>query len=152
MKRLMGSIVLAVLVVFGMMCVAQATSEDDAKALAQKAAAYAKANGKDKAMAEFNNPKGQFAKGDMYISANDFNGVCLANGGNPKLVGQNHLTLKDAGGKYFMKDMVETAKTKGGGWVNYSWTNPTSKKVQAKTAWIQKVDGADYFVACGLYK
>ena len=152
MKKIVCTVVLSFLAVFGFMCAVQAAPEDDAKALAQKAAAYAKANGKEKATAEFNNPKGAFVKGDMYISSNDFNGICLANGGNPKLVGQNHLGLKDASDKYFMKEMVEIAKTKGGGWVNYSWTNPTTKKVQAKTAWVQRVEGADYFVACGIYK
>jgi signal transduction histidine kinase len=146
---------LTAIVVMALFCLfsyVQAAPQDDAKALAEKAAAYVKANGKEKAMAEFNNPKGQFSKGDLYIFANDFNGVCQANGGNPKLTGQNHLGLKDATDKYFMKEMVETAKTKGSGWINYSWTNPATKKVQAKVAWVQRVEGADCFVGCGVYK
>ncbi len=142
----------AVMVVFSAVCLAQAATADEAKAFAEKAAAYAKANGKEKALAEFNNPKGQFVKGDLYIFANNWEGACLANGGNPKIVGQNHLGLKDANDKYFMKEMVDVAKTKGSGWVNYSWTNQTTKKIQAKTAWIQRVEGADWFVGCGVYK
>jgi cytochrome c len=148
----MAMVAVVVMIVFGVISGAYAASQDDAKALAEKAAAYVKANGKEKAMAEFNNPKGQFVKGDLYIFANDFNGLCLANGGNAKLAGQNHLGLKDATDKYFMKEMVETARTKGSGWVNYSWTNPGTKKVQAKAAWVQKVEGSDCFVGCGVYK
>jgi cytochrome c len=154
MRRPVIGKVLAMVVVFLFCAVAalQAASQEDAKVLSEKAAAYVKAHGKEKAMAEFNNPKGQFVKGDLYIFANDFTGMCLANGGNSRLVGQNHLGLKDANDKYFMKEMVETAKTKGGGWVNYSWTNPGTKKVQSKVAWVQRVEGADCFVGCGIYK
>ncbi len=156
-KRSIGMAAVAVVVavvigICGAFAAAYAAPADEAKALAEKAAAFAKANGKDRALAEFNNPKGQFVKGDLYIFANDFNGVCLANGGNPKLVGQNHLSLKDANDKYFMKEFIETAKTKGSGWVNYSWTQPSTKKVHAKATWIQRVEGADYFVGCGIYK
>ena len=152
MKRVIFNMAFAVMVVFSTVCLAQAATADEAKAFAEKAAAYAKSNGKEKALAEFNNPKGQFVKGDLYIFANNWEGTCLANGGNPKIVGQNHLGLKDANDKYFMKEMVDVAKTKGSGWVNYSWTNPTTKKIQAKTAWIQRVESADWFVGCGVYK
>jgi hypothetical protein len=45
---------------------------------------------------------------------------------------------------------AELAKTKGSGWVNYSWTNPVTKKVGPKTTYIQVVDG--YWVGCGYFK
>jgi cytochrome c len=51
-----------------------------------------------------------------------------------------------------MKEMIEVAKTKGSGWVNYSWTNPVTKKVQPKTAWVQRIEGSDWFIGCGVYK
>ena len=152
MKKVIFSMALAVMVIFGAVSLAQAATADEAKAFGEKAAAYAKANGKEKALAEFNNPKGQFVKGDLYIFANNWEGICLANGGNPKIVGQNHLGLKDANDKYFMKEFIDVAKTKGSGWVNYSWTNPITKKIQPKTTWIQRVEGADWFVGCGVYK
>lgn len=151
MKALMVSIVVMVCVTFGLASLAPAATLDEAKAMAEKAAAYVKANGKEKAVAEFNNPKGQFVKGDVYVVLQGYDGVLAANGGNPKLVGQNHLELKDPTGKYFVKEMVETAK-KGGGWVTYSWTNPVSKKVQPKKVWVQKVDGADMYVNCGVFQ
>ncbi len=37
--------------------------------MVEKAAAYVQANGKEKALKEFNNPKGQFVKGELYIFA-----------------------------------------------------------------------------------
>ena len=123
---------------------------EEAKAMVEKAVAYVKANGKDKAFAEFNNPQGQFVKGELYIYAQGLNGVMLAHGANAKLIGQDHLQMKDPSGKLFVQEMVKIAKTKGNGWVDYSWTHPQTKKVQAKTTYIQKVD--DYYLGCGIYK
>ena len=151
MKRSAAWLATVVFVVFGMVLVAQAATPEDAKALAEKATAFYKANGKEKAIAEFNDPSGQFVMGDLCIVLQGFDGVLLANGGNQKIVGQNHLELKDPTGKYFVKEQVETAK-KGGGWVTYSWTNPTTKKVQPKKAWVQKVDGADIMINCGVFQ
>ena len=152
MKRFTKVVFVMALVVFGMALVAQAATQDDAKAMVEKAVAFWKANGKDKAIAEFNNPKGQFVKGDMYIHTQDFNGIMLANGGNPKLVGQNHLEVKDSTGKAFVKEQIEVAKTKGSGWVSYVWTNPATKKLQPKTAFVQKVEGENIFIGCGVWK
>jgi signal transduction histidine kinase len=138
-------------VALGTVFTAQAATLDDAKAMAEKAAAYVKANGKDKAIAEFNNPKGQFVKGDLYIIAQGFDGVMLANGGNPKLVGQNHFEVKDPNGKLFVQEMVQVAKTQGKGWVEYVWANPVTKKAQAKKTWVIRIEGADYYIGCGLF-
>ena len=46
--------------------------------LADKAVAYWKANGKDKAIAAFNDPKGQFVKGDVSCVVQAFDGVVVA--------------------------------------------------------------------------
>jgi cytochrome c len=152
MKKVFKVMVLATLVVFGTVYLSWATTPEEAKAFAEKAAAFFKANGKDKGVAEVNNPAGQFKKGDLYVFAQEFSGVMLANGGNPKLSGQNHLELKDPTGKLFVKEMVDLAKSKGSGWVNYSWTNPATKKVQAKKTWIQRVEGMDLYVGCGVFQ
>jgi cytochrome c len=152
MRKVLCVLVSVFVVVFGIVCVAGASASEEAKAFAEKAAQYAKANGKDKAVAEFNNPKGQFVKGDLYIFANDLSGNCLANGATPQLAGKNLMGLKDSTNKYFFKEMTEVAKTKGSGWVEYSWTNPATKKIQPKITWVQKVEGADFYVGCGVYK
>lgn len=84
--------VLAVFIfTLGTVCVSRAATQEEAKAMVDKAIGYWKANGKDKAIAEFNNSKGQFVKGDLYAFANSLAGVVLANGGNQTLVGQNHV-------------------------------------------------------------
>jgi cytochrome c len=152
-RKVVGLIVAAVTVIFVSILTVQAVSPDDAKALAEKATAYWKANDKDKALAEINNPQGQFVKGDVYVVAHDFKGNVLAHGANPKLVGANLLEQEDPiTGNFFVKEQVELAKTKGSGWINLHWTNPTTKKVQPKKSWVKKIEGEDYLVNCGVYE
>ena len=123
---------------------------DEAKALMDKAVAYVKANGKEKAFAEFTNQKGKFIDRDLYIFAVDFKGLTLAHGGNEKLVGRDMYGLKDADDKFFIQKFIEVAKTKGNGWVDYKWSNPLTKKIENKSTYVQKID--DYFLGCGIYK
>jgi cytochrome c len=127
-----------------------AGSAGDAEAMMKKAAAFLKSSGKDKAFAEFTNQKGQFIKEDLYIFALDLNGLTLAHGGNPKLVGKEMIGLKDADGKLFIKELIEGAKAKGTGWSDYKWTNPTTKKIEEKSTYFMKVD--DVVLGCGIYK
>lgn len=125
-------------------------SAEEATALVKKAVAYLKANGKEKAFAEFSNPNGQFKDRDLYIVVNDMNGKNLAHGVNPKLVDKNLIDLKDVDGKYFVKGFVELASSKGKGWVDYKWPNPVTKAIEQKSSYIEKVD--DMIVLCGIYK
>jgi cytochrome c len=153
MKRGIFCLAAVLFTVFCFGFIAQAASLDEAKAMAEKAAAFWKANGKDKAIAEFNNSKGQFVKGDLYIVSHDFKGVVLAHGTNATLVGKNLFEQKDPNGdRYFVKEEIEIAKTKGSGWITYSWANPATKRMQAKKSWVQKIDGADAFVLCGVFQ
>ena len=84
-------------------------TSDEAVALVKKAQAYLKANGKDKALAEFSNPQGAFKDRDLYVMVYDKTGTNLAHGANQKLVGKNLIDLKDADGKLIVKGFVDTA-------------------------------------------
>jgi cytochrome c len=122
----------------------------EATALVQKAVAFLKANGKEKAYAEFNNPNGQFKDRDLYIFVIDMTGLEWANGANQKIVGKNVMDLKDAEGKPMVKNMLDLANAKGKGWVDYKWPNPINKTVDSKSSYVEKYD--DVVVACGVYK
>ena len=124
----------------------------EAVALVKKAVAYVKANGKDKAFAEFNNPKGQFVDRSLYIFVYDLKGTSLAigNGNSAKMVGKNLSDMRDADGNYLIKGLIEVANTKGSGWFDYKWPNPVSKAIEAKSSYVEKID--DLVVGCGIYK
>src|SRR5271157_89800 len=137
--RLLVSLIVVVAFVVGTVYVARAAAPtmDEAKAMAEKALAYWKANGREKALAAFNNPHGQFIKGQMYVTVGD-HGTVLANPANPNLLGTNSWDLKDPEGKYFVREFLETAK-KGGGWVDYTFANPFTHKIQKKTTYVLPV-------------
>ncbi|HTY38691.1 MAG TPA: cache domain-containing protein [Bacteroidota bacterium] len=149
MKTLLACVLMAVVVVATTTAQKKGTATE-AEALVKKAVTFVKVNGKEKAFAEFSDPKGKFVSGELYIFVYDLTGKCLAHGGNAKMVGKDLIDLKDADGKSFVKERVEIAKAKGSGWQNYKWNNPVTKKIEDKTAYIEKVD--DVIIGCGAYK
>jgi methyl-accepting chemotaxis protein len=136
LKKLMGQFKLA--------------TTKQAEEMVNRAYAYIKKHGKEKALAEFNNPSGEFVKGELFIFCQDFSGTFLAYGGNQALVGLNQWDAKDAKGKYLGRDMVQIAKTKGSGWYEYYFKNPFTEKIQPKITYVRGVDG--YYIACGVYR
>jgi methyl-accepting chemotaxis protein len=128
---------------------AERGTRTEAKALVEKAAAHIKAVGKEKAFVDFSNPKGKFAKKDLYVFAIGFNGVFLAHI-NPALIGNNQLKSKDENVRSVTVGLIETAM-KEGGWYDYRWPDPLTKKMRAKSSYIQKVDDT-VFIGCGVYK
>jgi cytochrome c len=140
--------ILCLVMGYAVLAMAQATPED-AKAWVKKAADFYKANGREKALAAFSDSKGQFVKGDLYIYVLDMNGKMIA---HPKaeLIGQDFMVKKDADGKLFAAEIVKIAKEKGSGWVDYKWENPTTKAIEPKTVYFEKVD--DVIICSGAYK
>ena len=107
---------------------AAAPSKDEVVAVVKKAVAFYQANGKEKSLAEFNNKEGLFAKGEDYVDVHDINGVCVAHPISPAKVGLNRLDQSDSAGKFYVKDLVEAAKQKPSGWIEYVMKNPCQRK------------------------
>lgn len=126
-------------------------NKDEAVAMVKKAVALIKSDGKEKAFAAISDPANPaFHDRDLYIYVYDLNGVALAHGNNPKMVGKPLIGLKDNEGKPMIKEMVDVAKTKGSGWVDFKWPNPVTKAVESKSGYVEKVD--DMLVGSGIYK
>lgn len=150
MKKLFITGFILLFVVAGVAFAQNRSTAEDAKAMLDKAVAFYKANGPKKAFAAFNDPKGQFVKRDLYVFAVDLNGKTLAHGSKRGLIGKSMNEIRDADEKNFIEEMVETAKTKGTGIVDYKWENPQSLIVEQKSAYIEKV--GDVVLGCGYYK
>jgi len=126
-------------------------SPNEAMAMVKKAVALIKSDGREKAFAAFADPANKdFHDRDLYIYVYDLNGVSLAHGTNPKMVGKNLLSMKDNEGKPLIQEMVKVVKEKGSGWVDYQWPNPVTKTVEAKSGYVERVD--DILVGSGVYK
>ncbi|MBY0241974.1 MAG: cache domain-containing protein [Burkholderiaceae bacterium] len=124
---------------------------DEAVAMVQQVIASFKANGREKTLAEINNTtSGKFRDRDLYVTINDLSGKNLAHGANPKMQGKDLIDLKDADGKYFVRERIDLAKTKGKGWQDYKFVNPMSKQIEPKAMYFEKYE--DMVINCGIYK
>lgn len=129
----------------------------EAEAIVKKALAYVKANGVDKSVAVFNKKDGEYVKGDLYVfmfrvsQKPGARVVTLAHPVNPGLVGKDLYELKDPDGKQFMAVMAKKAMEEKGGWVDYKWSHPETKKIGEKSSYVLPA-GPDVFVGCGIYK
>jgi hypothetical protein len=132
----------------GAMAPAQAGPAEDAKALGEKGAALIVAQG-EKAFDLLNESKGEYVKGDIYVTVIDHKGLVRANI-NPKLIGMNMWEATDPDGVKFAQEAIKIADSTGSGWETYRYTNPSSKKIEHKKAWIQKA--GEFVVMCGYYE
>lgn len=148
-KKMMILIFIGVFAAISVYAAEKGTAEE-AKKMVEQAAAYITANGEENAIKEINKPDGKFVKGEMYVFAYDMNAVMKAHPVNPKLIGQNLFNETDSKGKLFRKEIVELAKSKGSGFVDYTYMNPVTKQEEPKTTYIQKV--GNLIVCCGAYK
>jgi cytochrome c len=127
-----------------------AGTKDEAVAMVKKAIDYLKANGKEKAYAEFTDTKGKFIDRDLYIVVYDMNAKCLAHGQKKSMVGQDLIEFKDTDGKEFYRERVEMMKKNQSAWQEYKFMNPVSKKIEPKLMYLEKFE--DVVVGCGVYK
>ena len=120
---------------------------DEAKALAIKAAEYLRAAGPDKAFPEFDAKEGPWHDRDLYVYVLDTEGVMVAHGANPGLIGKSVMEFKDVDGKPITQNMLAV---KDAGWVDYKWQNPLTKAVEPKTSYVVRT--GNYVVVVGAYK
>jgi cytochrome c len=120
---------------------AAAPTKDEVVAVVKKAVEFYKTSGREKALVEFNKRDGQFAKGEDYVDVHDLNGVCVAHPISPAKVGLNRMDQSDSAGKFYVKDLVDAAKQKPSGWIEYVMKNPTTGKLENKTAYWEMHDG-----------
>jgi cytochrome c len=74
----------------------------------------------------------------------------LAHGANEKLIGKDMIDAQDVDGKYYVKERVELARSKGTFWQDYKFVNPASKKIEPKQMYCEKLD--ETTVCAGVYK
>jgi cytochrome c len=149
LKKFMVLLILCIAVLSFAVHLGAKSSPAEAQKLVTKAAAYLKAQGKEKAFNEFSNTQGQFRRGELYVFVLDMKADILAHGSKRNMIGKGSFDLTDPDGKYFLKEIVDVANSKESGWVHYKWTNPMTRKVEPKTTYFQKVD--DVILCSGAY-
>ncbi len=160
MTRLSGTSTLASTLMFALACVALPLSAQaqtkataaEATAMVKKGVAAVKAAGKDKdkLFAEVTAKDAKWVDRDLYLVIYGMDGVVRAHGANVKLVGNNMMDMLDIDGKPYVKERIDLAKSKGSFWQDYKFTNPTTKKIEPKGMYCEKV--GDLVACAGIYK
>jgi len=124
---------------------------DEAQKMVKDGVEFVQAHGRNAFIAEVcKQEKSQFIDRDLYFSVYDTDYKFVANGANQRLIGVDGKVLKDSDGKLFVVDIVNMAKSRGSGWVDYKWPHPLTKEVQSKSVYLEIVD--DLVISCGFYR
>jgi cytochrome c len=129
---------------------ADRATKDEAVAMVNKAVAYIKANGTEKAYAAFDKKDGGFVDRDLYIVVYGLNGVVYAHGANAKLIGTDQSNAKDPDGKAFVAERIAMAKKGQPFWQDYKFMDPLSHTVEPKEMYCVPLN--DTAVCGGVYK
>lgn len=130
---------------------ARAETSADAKAMLEAAVGELKAKGSDAAIKEFN-AGGKWRKGTIYVVVVDFTGHMRAHSVNEKLVGKNLLEVKDASGKPFIQEVIQSVKASGAAEIDLRWANPSTKKIDDGVIVAKKVPGEEAYVGALAFK
>lgn len=130
---------------------AETVTKEDLIAFVSSAREYARENGREKALATFNDPDGRFVKNGLYIFSDDYNGTALAVPLEPGLVGTNILDMKDTFGVPLVRNLGQTGRY-GMGYVSSQYPNPVRNyTVEPKFSVVADVDGT-YYVGVGMFE
>jgi len=150
------SVLSAVLILsFSGCAISPETNSDEAKQikeLVNNAAALVDGKGKE-AFVEFRNKDSEWFSDEAYIFVIDMKGTNIVHPSQPDLEGNNLIDMKDVNGKAFVQEMIEVAKTKGSGWVDYMWPKPGETEPSRKLSYIKTVKVGDekFIIGSGIY-
>lgn len=105
-----------------------------------------------KAFQKFRGKGSTFIFAGTYLWVSDLNGKVLMQPLKPKMENQNLSALKDSNGKQFILEMINLAKQRGDGWVDYTWTMPHTKEQFLKLTYVKKClcNGIEVFIGCSI--
>jgi len=152
-----GLLAASLLILLPSSALAQAAPLDSAQsrkivALVEKAATLVNARGKS-AFDEFRKKGSEWFDGQTYLFSYDDRANVLLNPAFPKREGTNVSGQTDANGKRFHDLMLETARTKGSGWVDYMFPKPGQTMPSHKWSYVKRVaiDGVPGLIGAGFF-
>lgn len=150
--KIVRTAVLALLATTGLAFAQERGTIEEAKTLVEKGLAHIKAVGNDKAFADFTDKEsGKWQNKDLYVFVVKTDGTTVAHGANKGLIGKSLIELKDPNGKLFIKEMIDVGM-KGSGMVEYSFTDPQTKKMAPKQSYVARIPGFEGIIGVGAYK
>jgi cytochrome c len=132
------------LTIFNITIFASSTKEET-KLLVQQTAKFCKTHTKQECFKAINSD--QFTKNELFIFAFDYNGVGVANGKIPQLIGKNLWYLKNQDDMNIFQQQIKVAR-KSEGWLQYKWKTPNGKSIQ-KLSYIMDIN-QKFYIGSGL--
>ena len=86
-----------------------------------------------------------------YIFVDDWQGVSIAHGAQPDLIGTDMWGVEDSKGTKTTQSLIAASKKKGGDYVSYWWRKPDTGKECPKIAYAKGVPEWKWCVATGVY-
>jgi cytochrome c len=128
----------------------QAGTRDEAVAMVKAVVAMFDREGADKTFSAISDKSfAPFHDRDLYPFVYKTDGLCVAHGARPALIGKNLYDLKDQDGTYLIREMIQRSRH-GDGWISFKWPHPLTNAIEDKTAFFMKL-GDEYFVGVGIY-
>lgn len=129
----------------------QTITPEELKAFVTNAYIYALKEGKNAALAAFNDPKGPFIDGELYIFAGGMEGTVLSSPYQPALVGENAWFAEGPAGVKYVQRAIARAQ-QGGGYVLYLYPNPSvGYSTELKLSYVIPMDN-EWYIGAGLYE
>lgn len=150
-RRLLCSVAAVMTLSLSASWAADKPTEAEAQQVSLKAAALIKEKGLEAGRAAFN-VDGEFKYGEIYVNVMSDKGIRLIYPPAPTVINVDVIDAQDVDGKPLIKDILAVATTKGEGWTQYRWTNPTTKKIQDKVTYVKSVPELGAVVYVGVYK
>ena len=147
MKCCLAALLATTIAVAGPAFGAGAATPEEAKAMLDRAVKLVQTDGEEKALASFNDPKGSFRDRDLYVFCFGTDKKITAHPTVP--LGTDVTSVKNSAGESVGKQWAEVGG-KGGGSLEYRWTNPVSKKLENKVSFFKKA--GNQVCGVGAYK
>ncbi|MEZ4525947.1 MAG: cache domain-containing protein [Desulfobacterales bacterium] len=128
-------------------------TKEEAAAKCREAAAMVKEKGLEATVALLNDKKGPFVWKDSYVFCIDFEtGNCIAHPFLPNAIGKDMRRNKDKEGRLYVIEFINTAKTKGEGWVSYMWPKAGEQQPLPKITCVYRVPDQNIMMLAGVYE
>jgi methyl-accepting chemotaxis protein len=125
-------------------------SADEAREMLDRALDHMAAVGKEQGFKDLHDSTKGFIDRDMYVFALDRDGVYVACGAKPELIGTSVNVLPGIQGTPFVQNAWAAAQA-GGGWVQYEIANPMTGGVTPKESYVRQLDES-LLLGCGVYR
>ncbi|MGE5677705.1 MAG: diguanylate cyclase domain-containing protein, partial [Pseudomonadota bacterium] len=90
--------------------------------------------------------------GQNYVFMSSYDGIMLVQPFEPEKVGSNQLELKDADGKYIIRELIAAAKKyPEGSYVTYSFYPPNRTVPEEKLSYVMGIPEIDAYIGTGMY-